>query len=807
MLHEDLRHAWRALRARPAFALTVVLLMALTIGANTAIFSLIDSVLLSSLPYRDSSRLVLVTGTRADSQTEPFSIADFLDIRDRSRAFEALVPAFQWSANLTGGEAERLQGMKTPAAFFAMLGVSMAQGRPFTDEDERNGRRVAIIGHGLWIRRFGAAPGIVGSDITLNGENYTVVGVLPRSFVPPIRDAEVIAPFVPATDPRRDVRDARFLRVIGRLTRGVTVAQAQADVSPIVARLQKTYPSTNGTIASARVEEWHRTLVSRARPALLMLQGVAAFVLLVACANLANLFLVSAVRREREFAVRAALGGSRRRLARQVLIESAMMAFAGAAAGLILELWVRRSVLALAPTDWLVAASDVSIDWRLLTFTVVATSLAALAFGSLPAWRVASADPGTLLQGASRDDAGAVGRGVRRTLVAIEVALATALVLATVLLSDSFARLQSVDPGFRGDHLLTVRLSLPRGRYAHRDDVKQFIEALRPRLLALPGVVDAAAVNVVPLNNYFATADLWRADRPAPPPDQVPEAHYRMITASYFQTFGVPVLSGRVFDEHDTEASPSVVLVGRRLAQRLWAGESPLGRDVVLSDSPVTRRATVVGVVGNVKHFGLEAEPTADVYVPIRQVPEFTIQWLTNNMYWGLRTTVDPATLRDAVRKAVHVVDRDVPASAIRPMDEVLAVAIAPRRLNLWLVRVFATAALLLAAAGVYAVTAFGVASRRRELAIRSALGAGHQRNIRAVLDEVLRPIVVGLAAGAIILGLSMPALRSMVFGVETIEPMMFASVAAAMLGVSLLAATLGAVRLRAIDPLVALRE
>jgi putative ABC transport system permease protein len=634
-----------------------------------------------------------------------------------------------------------------------------------------------------------------------------VVGVLPPDFVPPIRDAEVIAPFVPASDPRRDVRDARFLRVIGRLTRGVTVAQAQADVSPIVARLQKTYPSTNGTIAGARVEEWHRTLVSRARPALLMLQGVAAFVLLVACANLANLFLVSAVRRQREFAVRAALGGSRRRLARQVLIESAMMAFAGATAGLILELWVRRSVLALAPTDWLVAASDVSIDWRLLTFTVVVTSLAALAFGSLPAWHVAAADPGTLLQGASREDAAAAGRGVRRTLVAIEVALATALVLTTVLLADSFARLQSVDPGFRGDHLLTVRLSLPRGRYAHRDDVKQFIEALRPRLLALPGVVDAAAVNVVPLNNYFATADLWRADGPAPPPDQVPEAHYRMITASYFQTFGVPVLSGRVFDEHDTEASPPVVLVGRRLAQRLWAGESPLGRDVVLSDSPVTRRATVVGVVGDVKHFGLEAEPTADVYVPIRQVPEFTIQWLTNNMYWGLRTTVDPATLRDAVRKEVHVVDRDVPASAMRSMDEVLAVAIAPRRLNLWLVRVFATAAQLLAAAGVYAVTAFGVASRRRELAIRSALGAGYQRNIRVVLDDVLRPIVAGLAAGAIILGLSMPALRSMVFGVETMEPMMFASVAAAMLGVSLLAATLGAVRLRAIDPVVALRE
>jgi predicted permease len=806
MLSEDLRHAWRAVRARPAFAVTVALLMALTVGANTAVFSLIDSVLLSTLPFRDPDRLVLVTGTRADSAQEPFSIPDFRDVREQTRAFEAIVPAFQWSANLTGGEAERLQGMKTSAAFFRMLGAPMAVGRAFTDEDERSGHRVAIISHGLWVRRFGAAD-MPGSEIILNGEAHTVVGVLPEGFVTPIREVDVIAPFVIGIDPRRDVRDSRFLRLIGRLRRGVSVAQAEADVSPIVSYLQRTHPTTNGAIAGSHVEEWHRTLVSKARPALLLLQAVAAFVLLVACANLANLFLVAAVRREREFAVRTALGGSRARLARQVLIEGALIALAGGMAGLLLAVWARGPLMALAPADWRIAAPDTGLHWRLLAFTTLVTSLATLMCSSIPAWRVAPADPALMLQGAGREDGRSMGGSARRALVAIEVALATTLVMVTMLLSESFARLQAVDPGFHGDHLLTVRLSLPRGRYARRADVAQFIETLRPRLIALPGVLDAAAVNVVPLNNYLATTDLWRADRPAPAPDQLPEAHYRMITPSYFRTFGVPVLAGRVLDDHDTEASAPVVLVSRRLTQRLWPDEGAVDHEIVMTDSPSPRRALVVGVVGDVKHLGLEVEPTADVYVPIRQVPEFTIQWLTNNMYWGLRTSVDPAALRDDVRKQVRLVDPDVPASAMKPMDDVLEAAVAPRRLNLWLVRVFAIAAVVLAGAGVYAVTAFSVASRRRELAIRAALGAAYRRNLRTVLDDTLHPVILGLLGGVVLLGLCTPALRSLLFGVPGVGLSTLITVGTGMFLVALAAAVLGALRLRSVDPLVALRE
>ena len=808
MATDDLGYAWRALRARPAFTLTVVTLMAVAIGANAAIFSLINSVLLSPLPFRDPSRLVTVTGTRTGSQQEPFSIADFLDVRARARAFDALAPAFQWSANLTGGEAERLQGMKTSSAFFAMLGVTPLVGRVLAEcDDARGGRRVALITEGLWRRRFGGDATAVGSDIVLNGDSYTIVGVLPGSFVTPIRDAEVIVPFVMDGDPRRAARDSRFLRLIGRLKPGMSPEQAEADLTRIVADLRVAYPSTNGTLTGAHVVEWHRALVAKARPALLLLQAVAGFVLLVVCANLANLFLAAAIRREHEFAIRAALGASRGRLARQVLLEGAVMALAGAAAGFAIELVARRSIVALAPPDWLVASADVAVDARILLFMAAATSLATIAFGSFPAWRVASAAPAVLLQSASRDASASIGGRVRRALVVTEVALAMVLVMTTVLLSQSFARLQSVDPGFRGDHLLTVRMSLPRGRYVHRADVQRFIEVLRPRLLAIPGVTEAAAVNVVPLNNYLATADIWPADRPTPPADQLPEAHYRMITSGYFKAFGVPIVAGRVFDDRDNESSAPVVLVGRRLAQHLWPDGSALGREVVMTDSPVARHAHVVGIVGDVKHMGLEAEPTADVYVPIAQVPEFTIQWLANNMYWGLRTAVEPLAIGDAVRRELRAVDRDVPASAMKSMDEVLSAAVAPRRLNLWLVRLFAIAALVLAAAGIYAVTAFGVASRTRELAIRAALGAGHARNLGAVLEDVTRPILAGLAIGAVLLGLVTPALRSVLFGVEGITLGPFVAVSAVMLLVAFAAAVLGAIRMRVIDPMVAMRE
>jgi putative ABC transport system permease protein len=805
---EDLRYAWRTLGAHRVFAASVVVIMALAIGANTAIFALVNAVLLSPLPFREPSRLVTVTGIRPGTDQDPLSLPDFRDLRDGNRTFETLAAAFQWSANVTGGEAERLQGMRASASLFQMLGTSAALGRTLVSDDEHgSGRRVVLLTHGLWTGRFGGNPGVVGTTVVLNGDAHTIVGVLPPAFVSPIRDLDLIAPFPMDSDPRRTARDSGFLRVVGRLRPGVGLQQATADLDAIVARLRLEHPATNATHLGVHVVEWHRALVARARPLLLMLQAAVVLVLVVACANLANLFLASALGREREFAVRSALGASRTRLVREVLVESALLATAGGLGGVLVGMTAQNALQVLAPVDVLAVSGGARLDWRVLSVAAGATAAATLAFAMVPAWRIATGGLGTRLHGTRA--AGSSSGGTARTwLVGIEVTMASVLVTLTVILSQSFARLQAVDPGFRADHLLTVRLSLPKALYKAPSDVERFIKTLRPKLLALPGVVDAAAVNVVPLNGYRATADIWPADRAEPPASERPEAHYRMVSESYFRAFGVPVLDGRTFDEHDTAVSEPVVLINQTLARRFWRDRSPVGEYLQLTDNgdDTIRRPRIIGVVGDVKHFGLDSETTADVYVAIPQVPERTIVWLMNNMYWGLRTTILPESLREAVRRTIRSVDADVPASAMRTMDEALALASAPRRLNLWLVRLFALAALALATAGIYAVTAFSVTLRTREIGIRSALGARFGQNLRVVVLDAARPIVAGLGAGAGVSLLAAPALGSVLFGVDPVAPVTMTAVTIVLLVVGLAAALMAAWRLGSIDPIITLR-
>jgi len=805
---DELRQAWRALCARGPISLTAVLITALAIGANTAVFSLVNAVLVSPLPFPDSSQLVEVTGRRIDVDRDPISLPDFIDLRERNRSFDVLAAAFQWSANVTGGEAERLQGMRATASLFSALSVPAALGRTLGSEDEIDGgRRVVVLSHGLWTRRFGGDPNVLGSPIVLNGDTFIIVGVLPRAFVFPVRDADLVAPFPIASDPRRTARDLGFLRVIGRLRPGVTTAQATQDLDAIVADLRRLYPSTNATHAGTNILEWHQVLVARVRPILLLLQAAVALVLAVACANLANLFLVAAIRREREFAVRSALGASRARLVREVLIESSVVAVAGCFGGLVFGAIARRALLALAPADLLTMSNNAAIDLRVVLFAGAAALLATLSFAAVPAWRLATGTLGGRLREGTRTT-GSLGQAARRWLVGLEIALASALVTLTVLLSQSFARLQSVDPGFRADHLLTVRMSLPRGRYRTRADVVRFTEALRPRLVTIAGVTQAAAVNVVPLNGYRATVDFWPADRPEPPAAERPEAHYRTVGPSYLSAFGVPLLQGRALDEHDTSTSEPVVLVNQILAARYWKGRSPVGEYLLVrdtGDATVVRRPRIVGVVGDVKHFGLDTESTPDVYVAIPQVPEPSIQWLANNMYWGIRTAVDPSTIRESLRREIRSVDPDVPA-AMRTMDEMMEVAVAPRRLNLWLVRVFGIAALMLAAAGIYAVTAFSVSMRTREIGIRAVLGARPVQNFGLVIADVAKPLIAGLAVGVALSVAGAPALGTVLFAVDPIAPATMTIVSVSLLAIGVSAATIGAWRLKSIDPVIALR-
>jgi putative ABC transport system permease protein len=803
MLLEDVRSAWRALRAQAPFAATIVLILGVAIGANSAVFALVNTVLLSPLPFPNADRLVTVDQTRADSPREPLSIPDFRDLRDGSHSFEAMAAAFQWSANLTGGEPERVQGMKASASLFTLLRARAALGRTLTPDDEQgSGAKVVLLTEPFWRRRFGGSAAALGASLILNGDAYAIVGVLPAAFISPIRDADVIAPFPIDTDPRRASRDGGFLRVVGRLRPGVTVDQARTELDAIMARLRVEYPKTNASHLGTAVTAWRSALARNQRAVVLLLQAAVALVLLVACANVANLFLAAATRREHEFAVRAALGATRTRRVRQIFLETLLIALGAAAAGLVVAAFAARALTVLAPADLRALTPPDASNPRVLVFTAAATLAATLLFGLLPALRLGGSQ--TTLR--STRGASPANRRLRALLVAAEVAIASMLITTAVVLSQSFSHLQAVDPGFGTGHLLTARLSLPKGRYPRSEHAARFVDALRPRLLALPGVEDAAAVNVVPLNGYHATADVWPADRPAAGPGERPQAEYRMISPSYVRTFALPVIAGRSFDEHDTAAAERVVLVSRTLARRFWSGPDAVGQTLVIEDGDAPRQARIVGVVGDVKHYGLDAEVTPDIYTPIPQVPDPTVQWLTNNMYWGVRTTGDPAALREAFRRALREVDPDVPASAMRTMDEALELALAPRRTNLWLVRVFAGLALLLAAAGVYAVTSFSVALRRREIAIRAALGATAQRNLRTVVADAARPVVAGLVLGAVGAAVASPALRSVLFEVEPLAAGPFTLVSGTLLVAGLAAAAAAALPIRRIDPLDALK-
>jgi len=799
----DLRSAWRAVRAHAALSTSIAAILAVAIGANTAVFGLVDAVMLSPLPFPDAGRLVTVEQTRPDSAREPLSLPDYRDLRERTRAFDAMAAAFQWSANLTGGDAERIQGMRASASFFAITGVRAALGRTIDAGDERGaGSRVVVLTHALWTRRFGASAAVLGTPLVLNGDTYTIVGVLPPAVITPVRDAELVAPFPMDSDPRRNARAAGFLKVLGRLRPGVSVEQARGDLDGVMAQLRAAYPATNATHTGTLVVPWRRALTANQRPVILLLQAAVALVLLIACANVGNLFLASAVRRAHEFAVRAALGASAARRVRQVLLETLIIAAFGGAGGLALHALVARVLVVLAPADLIALAPPSAASPRLVAFTAASVLLAAIAFGLLPALQLGgrtavlrtarSASPGT--------------RRIRALLVGAEVAIATLLIVTALLLARSVARLQEVDPGVRTARLLTARLSLPRAKYPKTANAARFVEDLRPRLLAIPGVEDAAAVNVVPFNGYHATADVWPADRPAPPPAERGQAQYRMISPTYIGTFGVPLVAGRSFDDHDNASGEPVVLISRTLARRYWTDASAVGAAVFVEDGDGPRLVRVAGVVGDVRHYGLDAEVTPDIYVPIPQVPDATVQWLANNMYWGLRTSGSPAAAREPFRQALRDADPDVPASAIKTMDEALEAALAPRRLNLRLVTAFAVMALALAAAGVYAVTSFGVAMRRREMAIRVALGARPGENVRVLVADAVRPIVAGLAVGLAGALAAAPALRSVLFGVDPVAPGPFAAVAATLLAAGIIASVTAALPIRRIDPLESLR-
>lgn len=816
MLVQDLRHAARRMLRSPGFTAAAVGVLALGIGACSAVFSLVQAVLIRPLPFREPERLVWIWATRTDRDRAFFSIPDFLDYRASARTLQGMAAFGSWGANLTGGgDPERLQGVRITPDAFRLLGVEAAAGRVLVPGDAGpGGSRSVLLGHGLWRRRFGGDPAAVGGSVTLDGETYTVVGVLPRGFTLPGAEVEIARPLVPESDPRRGERGSNFLRVVARLGSGVTPEQAAADLGAICARLRSDHPGTNAKHTPPRLIPLRDEIAGIYGPALRALLGAVACVLAVACANLAGLLLARSAARRREFAIRKALGATRARLVRQLLAESALLVSLGGGLGLLLAWWGVDLLLLLGPAD-LPRSGEVRVDGVVLAFAAGISLLSGLAFGTAPAIAASRADLGEALKGgipgraAGGGAAGRLGagRGGAGLLVVVEVALSLVLLVGVGLLARSFARLQGVGAGFDTGGLLLARLSLPPSRYATPEGVADFYDRAADRLARLPGVAAVGAASILPLSRLNARTDFTIAGKAPASPAEAPAAQNRWVSPGYFRALGIPIVAGREFTERDRAGAPWVAVVDRALARRYWGDEDPIGAHLRIDDGANRPRdLEVVGVVGDVKHDGLDEDPTATLYAPLRQVPQGTVGFVAAGLSLVVRGASDPLALAPAVRRELRSVDADVPATGLRTMDQLLAASVAPRRFSLALVAAFAGAAVALAGMGLYALLAYSVACRTREIGIRLALGARGADLIRMVVGQAARPVACGVALGlAAAFGLTR-SLSALLYRTDPADPATLLAAPLVMAVVALLASYVPARRAARVDPAIALR-
>jgi putative ABC transport system permease protein len=809
-LWQDLRFGVRTMLKQPLVSGIAVLALALGIGGNTAIFSLVNAILLRQLPFRQPESLVSVAVRRSAPGRFSFNMPDFIDFRDQNQSLAGLAAYANWSANLSGsGDPERLQGLRISADAFEMLGVEAVVGRALMRADDTPGQqRVVVLGHGLWRRRFGADPQIVGKSLTLNGAGYVVVGVLPPQFFFPIREAELAIPLAPEADPWRDLRTStNFLRGWARLKPGVTREQAEDDLTTVAQRIREHYPVANAQKLGVTLGPLRDEVVANFRLALFVLLGAVGAVLLMTCVNLGNLALARSAARHREMVIRTALGATRRRLVQQLATESLLLAVLGGGLGLLMACYGIDLLLVLSPAT-LPRAAEVDVDVRVLGFTLALSLLAGAIFGLAPAWQATRLNLNDALKESARGGAGGTRQSrTRGLLVVSEIALSLVLLVGAGVLVNSFLRLQAVDPGFDASRVLVVRLSLPRTQYPDRATATAFYDRLRPGLAALPGVESVGVVSALPLSGVSATIPFTIEGRAAAP-DEAMLADYRLVSTGYFRALRIPVLAGREFTERDSADTAHVALVSQRLARRYWPDGSPLGAHLQIDDNDRgPRPVEIVGVVGDVKHLGLDEEPAPHIYLPIHQTDEDAVIWLTNNQYWLLRTAVDPLTLSTAVRRAIQAVDREVPASSIRTMEDYLAASVAPRRFNLWLLTIFAGAALVLAATGLYGVISCGVTQRRREIGIRMALGAQGGDVLRLVIGQGMAMTLWGVTLG-LLAALGMTRLmKSLLFAVSATDPLTFLLTTWLLTVVALLACWIPARRAMKVDPMVALRD
>lgn len=799
----DLVSASRRFRQKPAFFLGACALVALAVGGNTAVFTVVNAVILRPLPLKDDRELVAVHLVRDGNSRSPLSLPLFLDLRSTRQTFSGVAAYFQWSVNLTdAGDAERLQAMRVTANYCELLGVQVALGRPLTTTDAAPAP-VALISDSLWKRRFGGAADTVGQAVRLNGEVFTVAGILPPEFPFQVRDTDVIAPWSPERDSRRANPSLSFLRVVARLAPGVAVGQAQGEVEARLLEFSVRNPRAGSSDQKGRLVPLREDVIGKSDRLLRILMAAIALIMLIACANLANLLLVNGAGRLQEFAARRALGASRERLITQLLTETLLLAAAGTLLGIVVAHLAVSALLATSG-DAIPRAVEVSVDPGATLFAValgLSITLLAALLPSIQLSRVAATGVGAQ-RGHTRD-----GRMLRAWFVCAEVALSVVLVIGAGLLVRSLVAVQRVHPGFEPSGVLSLRLSLPRVRYKETKSLAAFYEALAARMREVPGVSAVAAANVVPMNGYLATSTIRPPGFEAHAISALPDAHYRMISPDYFTVMGIPLLKGRPFTSFDNGSGMAVGVISRGLASKYWHDTDPVGSQLeVRDDNDRFRTVHIVGVVGDVRHFGPEVESPSELYVPIPQVPDATSQWLANNMYWVAKTGQNPLTLANAVRAEVATVDPEVAASFVRSMDQWLEQSINPRRFNVRVISVFALTALLLAGVGVYGVAAETVAQRTRELGVRAALGATHTQLKATVMKVGAGPVLGGVVLGsAAALGMTR-WLSSSLYGVEKHDAVTFVAVGALISTVGLMALYIPARRAARIDPVIALR-
>ena len=801
-ISRDIRYALRMLRRSPGFAAAAIITLALGIGANTAIFSVLNAVLLRPLPYADPDRLVMVGERSPDGSPGNTGYTTFLDWRDRTHAFEELAMIRSWIPTLiANGEPERVSGMRVTANFFHMLGVKPSLGRDFTAaEDTPAGWRVVILSDSLWRRRFGADPSAIGRVITMNDREFTIVGVMPASFEPLISErfyqrADMWA----LTGYDRSLpyacRSCQHLKAFGRLKPGMSIEGARADLESVHAQLRREYPRDYPPDPIA-VVPLRDELTGRMRPVLGVLMGAVGFVLLIACANVANLLLARMASRERDLALRAALGAGRGRLIRQLMAESAVLALAGGGLGVAVSAVVVPLLTRVTPAS-MARLATAQLDGRVLGFSLALSLVTAFVFGLLPAIRASRIDLQASLHGDGRKTAHAPTALARRLLIAANVAMAVVLLVAAGLMIKSVGRLIGVHPGFDAERVLTMQISMVGTAYAKDEAVAAKTDEMVARLRALPGVEAAAAAGQIPLGGNGDTWGFHVQGRPTGPQD--PSVERYSVTPEYFSVMRIPLRRGRLFTDADRAGVENVIIVGEQTARALWPNGDPLGQHVTIGGDQGPWR-TIVGIVGDVRHHELAAPPTMQMYLPQAQV---TDSYLTMVM----RANGDLTTLAGEARREIWSVAKDVPVYAVAPLAELLERSVGPRRFVMILLEAFGLVALLMTAVGVYGVISYSVAERTREIGIRTALGASASDIVRLIIGSGMMIVALGLAVGV---GAALAAtrlLQGLLYGVSATDPATFVVVSVALLAVALMAQGVPVARAMRVDPTVALRQ